>query len=378
MGWCWTWAPDAEWWEKPGCVYSGWGWESCWAKSRPGCSHDSYYCYWHPECNIGSRGTWDPTCPNPWITGNPNSTRDRFVASHWTPRRNCSMNICPSGLVACCFSDGTPEDTAHCEMMQSTSACTECGGWPAEGGTCTPDPCGPQPCCLPNAPYECAMLSPTECQEQGGTVAPAPNCEDDPCRTACCFDAIPPPYNCLDTPVKLCEHDNGRVVWGERCEEFPCEPPGACCLCRGQCVDMKQPMCATFGGEWKENVLCEHLQQWDPCPVDAERPCRAARFAVLVPDWFSGQPTRYVPMSLDSMNPHEYVRGPIDANCRTWHANVSAVHGAWSCGQWDMEKPETKTHFQLNARIDDTTGRGSFWTRYRPVCPEYLAPEEPN
>jgi len=84
--------------------------------------------------------------------------------------------------------------------------------------------------------------------------------------------------------------------------------------------------------------------------------------------------TRYRPQSLKMMQPHEYSRE--ESNCRLWWGNVSAAHGAWSCGQWDMDDPTTMKPFALHVRIM-WNGQANLWADYREICPDFET-ESPN
>ena len=377
MGWCWA-QGDPDWWQDYGCVYQGWGWQSCWAKDRPGCAHKSYYCWYWPECNIGPLHVWDPICgsgPASWF--NPRSDDDTHLITGMTFSTHCDVGrICGDyAIQPCCFPSGTEGEPDVCEMMESAEACEECGGWPHPDATsCSPDPCGGTvPCCLPDRPYGCTLMDSSECLGIGGIIPEgASSCVGDPCNTACCLRGFPNDTRCWVTPVQLCiNSDHGEPQWGvQSCDPNPCEPDGACCLCRQQCLDLTETLCTTMGGAWHRGTTCASYQE--SCPVTVKPPCRHARFS-LSRDTTSGpmESLRYRPVSIDLMNPHEYERGPEGTNCRNWWGNVSAAKGAWACGQWNKDNPATKQYVPLQVNIDPVTGMGSFWTSYRPVCPEY-------
>ena len=264
---------------------------------------------------------------------------------------------------ACC--------TANCVCVYTKLAfCLDSyNGIPHGNQTCADTDCGERACCLPGPPPHCEIMCPVECRDAGGLRAPSHSCDPDPCEVPCC-EWGPDGVTCSMRQAVDCAADGGIVKWDHAsCEPDPCDD-GACCLCRGQCKDMigGAGWCAQENGEWHEHTTCEHLQQTQACLTDRKRTCQHAQFSVT-PDILA-DPMRYRPISIDLMDPHEYVRGPEHANCRQWWGNVSAEHGAWSCGQWDMNVPATMLHFRLQVMIDDT-GRGRFWTEYRPVCPEY-------
>jgi len=220
-------------------------------------------------------------------------------------------------------------------------------------------------CCLPRG--ECTLSSSeTNCTSLGGVYDSSHSaCTPDSCEAACCL----PDGRCANARVTWCRDMEGEVHWGKNCSENPCPAiPKPCCLCRGQCQMTSEGECGLLGGVWQE--------AYSDCATAANRcnelnvlpPCRHARFTVSRDQTDA---TRYRPRSIDLMEPHEYERGPAGTNCRTWFGNVSATRGAWACGQWNKDNPATKQYVPLQVRIDPVTGRGSFWTSYRPVCPEY-------
>ena len=360
----------------------------CSAGGAPNCQE-----YW---CTIG-----DYNCPPPGADGPCHihvvgaTCADLNCWQHWGPMGCCLIQQRPDGsFVAGCYPTWwqyacDPQcfnNTGRARLISDCSECTvdnfgacckggchamfrdECediGGEFHQGEICTPEsPCPKHPCCWPERPYQCVMLYPDVCEELGGALV-GPDfheCTPDLCTTACCL----PNGTCANSLATWCKQQGGTVMWGESCTADLCDIPSACCLCRGQCVDTSEGACDSMGGEWTRGVVCENQQpQCDPM---RKVPCRAARFSVGIDP--NGDPELYVPISEGEMNPHEYERGVGVTNCRTWRGNISATEGAWTCGQWDRDKPETKTYIRLPVMID-ATGMAHFWTTYRPTCPEY-------
>ena len=268
---------------------------------------------------------------------------------------------------ACCLSGG------GCAVLK-VQYCAMIGGAAHPYKTCEQVWCGIRACCFPAPGYGCEDLPEEECIARGGMQAHSDrSCADNACDVACCKLGHAG-VECTVEDAQDCRTTFGTVQWDyDTCDPDPCKR-GACCLCRGQCAEwpgMTHTGCDAEGGLWWGDT-CEHIQQITPCAADRMRSCRHARFSVSRDT--TGTPLdslRYRPISTDLMEPHEYTRGPVGENCRTWFGNVSATRGAWACGQWNKDNPATKQYVPLQVRIDPVTGRGSFWTSYRPVCPEY-------
>ncbi len=121
----------------------------------------------------------------------------------------------PSGVIACCFEDGS------CQLL-SPEQCVSSGGT-ITGGSCDPNPCGGVTggCCTDGV---CSILSESDCTDGGGNyLGDDTTCDDVDCSVgACCFDSECEIFSEFDC------NDIGGVYQGDGETCFPNPCPGAC------------------------------------------------------------------------------------------------------------------------------------------------------
>ncbi|MFC1572707.1 fibronectin type III domain-containing protein [Candidatus Eisenbacteria bacterium] len=177
----------------------------------------------------------------------------------------CDPYPCAGLFNACCFPDGTCVATLEAD-------CTEL--W-MEGVPCDPNPCPilAAACCLSDD--SCQITSHTQCVTIGGTSFPGwGSCDPNPCiPNACCVGT-----DCQLLNLETCISAGGELQVGFlSCDPNPCED-AACCI-GADCHLYKQFECATAGGIWHQGVTA-----CDPSPC-IEAACCAEELCEVTDYW---------------------------------------------------------------------------------------------
>lgn len=165
---------------------------------------------------------------------------------------SCASFQCPSGIGACCLSDGT------CEQLSSADCRARPGDYQGEGSSCASCVSQNQACCFgedPCAGAFCFVFDPNQCAALGGNpLGLGTTCEEGCPRTAleaCCFsDGF-----CADIKPIDCLGSGGISQGpGSTCSTTTCTPPpvplGACCFGPMACEIITEADCTGGGGTW--------------------------------------------------------------------------------------------------------------------------------
>ena len=185
---------------------------------------------------------------------------------------DCSPNPCPQppATGGCCFGDGT------CSV-ETSADCSSAGGiYEGDNTNCSPNPC-PQPpatgaCCFGDG--SCAVLTQANCNAGGGTYeGDGTDCTPNPCPQptgACCFGD----GTCtIETAVDCAGAGGAYQGDGTDCSPNPCQQPdptGACCFGDGTCTVETAADCSAAGGLYQgDDTNCMP----NPCPLPTGACC---------------------------------------------------------------------------------------------------------
>lgn len=281
----------------------------------------------------------------------------------------CVGNINPFHSTVQCWNASTNVPDTCLNIM-----CPGFGGnfcWFMPNFVCEQRPCEGfrHPCCTH---LGCSMRTLDDCGNQlGGSFPGGTTCTPDPCDTwACCVSGGT--GGCSNRTLEFCRSSGGTWKFGKRCDDTPdpCPPGQACCLCKSQCKNLPDEDCARLNGRSLRSFQCfpSGLGICERDYPDRDPACGGVRFQ-LARDTLRDN-DRFRPASIDRMNAHELVEWGVVNDCRSQWGNMSAKEGPWTCGQWDMHRPETKKNYKLKLSLD-TNGRAFFHTRYFQACQRY-------